>query len=103
MEAQIKEYCLNFHALRQNRPIQIEEWLDVCVFVMIESNMQIDGNIQNKEDFTLNVLNVLIEDTLYDENQRIIIAKYMIECVTTLKKQLLKNDYYCCLSSILCC
>ncbi len=103
MEDQVNDYCLNFHLLRQYRAIEIEEWLDICIFIMIESNIQINRSYSNKkEEFVLKVINQLIKDTIQDQVQKDVVTSFTMETISSLKKQLLKNDY-CCIYSLLCC
>ena len=101
MQKEIQDYCDNFYALRQNRPLDISELLDVTIFIMIEANDRHE-TVKEKEAFALGILkNILNKDIINMEENRLATAA-MEYYVKVLKRQLLK-DTSCCIYSLLKC
>lgn len=104
MEKEIENYVKNFYLFRKNKKLDVDELLDVTIFIMIESNEYYD-TIVDKEAFILGVMKSIIDADIVDLEANQFTKRYMEHYVATLKKQLLKNTKsYCskCLDFFTC-
>ncbi len=101
MQIEIQDYCNNFYALRQNRPFDTSELLDITIFTMIEANDRHE-TVREKEQFTIGVLKHILNTDIKDIEANKFATETMEHYVKVLKRQLLK-DTSCCLYSLLKC